>query len=248
MNGAENMVKILAPIVAARREAPQDDLISVLVEAEMTDEDGTTHRLSDAEIYSFAYLLLAAGSGTTWKQMGITLAALLTRPALLDAVRDDAALLKAAIEESMRWAPTDPMFSRFVRRDIDFHGVHLPEGAVCTSVSERPIGIRHAMTDPTSTTRADPPRRASAFGSGPHICLGHARGPRRDGHRHRGIARSAPEPAPRPRRRGSADHRDVRTRRHRTSRPLRLIPRAPKQETRDGRRSQVHTAGSFDLR
>src|ERR1700761_3043404 len=53
--GGENeLVTILAPIVAARRNATADDLISVLVEAEMTDEDGTVHRLSDAEIYSFA--------------------------------------------------------------------------------------------------------------------------------------------------------------------------------------------------
>ena len=77
-------MELLAPIVAARREQPQDDLISVLVEAEITEEDGSTHRLSDPEIYSFAVLLLMAGSGTTWKQMGITLAALLDRPALLD--------------------------------------------------------------------------------------------------------------------------------------------------------------------
>ena len=42
------------------------------------------HRLSDAEIYSFAMLLLAAGSGTTWKQMGITLAAILERPEVRD--------------------------------------------------------------------------------------------------------------------------------------------------------------------
>ena len=45
----------------------------MLIQAEVTDEDGATHRLSDAEIYSFSLLLLAAGSGTTWKQMGITL-------------------------------------------------------------------------------------------------------------------------------------------------------------------------------
>ena len=62
------------------RATPQDDLISVLVEAEYTDEDGVDPRLSDAEIYSFALLLLAAGSGTTWKQMGITITALLQRP------------------------------------------------------------------------------------------------------------------------------------------------------------------------
>ncbi len=30
---------------------PEDDLISVLVEAEMTDDDGTKHRLTDREIY-----------------------------------------------------------------------------------------------------------------------------------------------------------------------------------------------------
>ena len=34
------IVEILSPIVAARREQPQDDLISVLVDAEITDEDG----------------------------------------------------------------------------------------------------------------------------------------------------------------------------------------------------------------
>ena len=92
----------------------QDDLISVLVEAELTDEDGVTHRLTDREIDSFALLLLGAGSGTTWKQMGITLTALLQRPDVLDAVRDDRQLLRPAIEESVRWMPTDPMFSRCV--------------------------------------------------------------------------------------------------------------------------------------
>ena len=51
------------------------------------------------------------GPGTTWKQMGITLAALLERPEVLAAVRDDRALLRPAIEESVRWEPTDPMFS-----------------------------------------------------------------------------------------------------------------------------------------
>ena len=123
-------MEMMAPIVAARREQPEDDLISVLVEAEITDEDGRTHRLTDAEIYSFALLLLAAGSGTTWKQMGITLAALLQRPELLEAVRADRSLLRPAIEESMRWAPTDPMFSRWVTEDIDFFGAHLPKGSV----------------------------------------------------------------------------------------------------------------------
>jgi cytochrome P450 len=166
------IVEIIAPIVAARREHPEDDLISVLVEAELTDEDGRTHRLSDAEIYSFSILLLAAGSGTTWKQMGITLAALLQRPELLKAIERDRSLLRPAIEESLRWQPTDPMFSRWVAQDIEFFGVHLPKGAVLH------ICLGSANRDPERWERPDDydPSRSTkptlAFGNGPHVCLG----------------------------------------------------------------------------
>ncbi|WP_407661462.1 cytochrome P450 [Frankia nepalensis] len=166
------IVSILAPVVAARRESPQDDLISVLVEAELKDEDGVMHRLSDVEIYTFALLLLLAGSGTTWKQMGITLAALLQRPKALDAVRENRQLLRAAIEESLRWTPTDPMFSRHVTQDIDFYGVHLPRGAVAH------LCIGAANRDPARWDRPDefdihrPLKRSLGFGGGPHICLG----------------------------------------------------------------------------
>jgi cytochrome P450 len=162
----------MAPIVAARRTEPKDDLISVLVGSEITDEEGSTHRLSDAEIYSFCYLLLAAGSGTTWKQMGITLAALLLQPDLLEAVRSDRSLLRPAIEESLRWAPTDPMFSRWVTRDVDFFGVRLPKGAllhICLGAANRdPQRWEH----PDDYDPFRPAKPALAFGGGPHVCLG----------------------------------------------------------------------------
>jgi cytochrome P450 len=167
-----SLVEHLAPVVAARREHPQDDLISVLVQAEITEEDGSKHQLSDPEIYSFAVLLLMAGSGTTWKQMGITLAALLDRPAILDSVRQDRTLLKGAIEESLRWMPTDPMFSRWVADDIDFSGVHLPKGSVLH------LCIGAANRDPERWERPNeydplrPLKPALGFGSGPHVCLG----------------------------------------------------------------------------
>ena len=166
------MLGILAPIVAARREAPQDDLISVLVEAEYTDDNGSSHRLSDAEIYSFAMLLLTAGSGTTWKQLGITLAALLERPAVLDAVRNDRSLVKPAIEEALRWTPTDPMFSRHVVRDTEFFGMTLTEGSVihlCLGAANRDP-VRWDRPDDYDVRRALKP--ALAFGNGPHVCLG----------------------------------------------------------------------------
>jgi cytochrome P450 len=166
------LVEMIAPIVAARREEPRDDLISVLVQAEMKDENGVPHRLTDAEIYSFAVLLLTAGSGTTWKQMGITLTALLQRPEVLKAVREDRSLLRPAIEEALRWMPTDPMFSRYVTRDVDLHGVHIPEGSVvhiCLGAANRDPA-RWERPDEYDITRKL--RGSFAFGGGVHVCLG----------------------------------------------------------------------------
>jgi cytochrome P450 len=168
----ERVLEILAPIVAARREQPTDDLISVLVEAEMTDEDGTRHRLSDAEIYSFALLLLQAGSGTTWKQMGITLTTLLQRPDVLTQVREDRALLRPAIEETLRWQPTDPMFSRWVTQDTELGGVAIPKGSVVHLALGTANRDPARWDDPDDWDLRRPPKASFSFGGGPHICLG----------------------------------------------------------------------------
>ena len=168
----EWMTAFLDPLVAARREEPLDDLISVLVEAELTDDDGTVHRLSDDEIHSFAVLLLLAGSGTTWKQMGITLAALLTRPELLEQVRHDRSLLKPLIEETLRWEPTDPMFSRWVTADTELGGVAIPKGAVihmCLSAANRDPARWDDPDDFDITRKLKP---SLGFGGGAHVCIG----------------------------------------------------------------------------
>ncbi len=204
------MFELLGPIIASRREAPQDDLISVLVEAEYTDDDGVSHRLTDEEIYGFTFLLLAAGSGTTWKQLGITLAALLQRPEVLAAVRDDRSLLRPAIEESLRWMPTDPMFSRHVTRDVDFQGVQMPKergdaplpggGQPRPGSMGAPGRVRHHAT---AEARARVRQRSARLS-------GHARGARGDVGRDQRPARPAAQLATRPRRRTPGVHRDVR--------------------------------------
>lgn len=168
----EAVVELIRPIVAQRRKEPRDDLISVLVEAELKGEDGTTQRLTDAEIHSFVVLLLAAGSGTTWKQMGITLTALLQRPDVLAAVAADRSLLRPAIDEALRWTPTDPMFSRYVTRDTELQGVALPAGSVlhlCIGAANRDPARWDDPDEYDITRRLRP---SFAFGGGAHACLG----------------------------------------------------------------------------
>ena len=198
---------------------PQDDLISVLVQAEITDEDGETHRLTDAEIYSFAYLLLAAGSGTTWKQMGITLAALLQRPELLDAVRERPAAA-AGRHRGVGAVDADrPDVLPVGRpRTSSCYGVEMPAGAVVHLVPRRGQPRPCALGPPRRVRPDRPLKPTSGFGGGAAHLPRHARRPGRDARRDRRAARPAAEPAARPRRRAARAHRHVRAGRDRDPR------------------------------
>ena len=45
-------------------------------------------------------------------------------------MRDDRELLRRAIDEAVRWEPTDPIFRRLVTEDVTLCGVDIPAGAI----------------------------------------------------------------------------------------------------------------------
>ncbi|PXY33248.1 hypothetical protein BAY59_09080 [Prauserella coralliicola] len=163
---------ILLPVIARRRSDPRDDLISKLISESVVDEHGTRHALTDDDVLAYARLLLTAGSGTTWRQLGITLWALLNNPDQLDAVRRDRSLVRAAVEESLRWEVTDPTFFRLTAHDTTLGGVDIPAG------SRVALCLTAANHDPSrwpDPDRFDIFRRVKphlSFASGPHVCLG----------------------------------------------------------------------------
>jgi cytochrome P450 len=154
-------------ILAQRRRNPQDDLISTLAESEI---DGA--RLTDDEIFAFLLLILPAGVETTYRASGNLLVALLTEPALLDAVRTDRSMLRGAVEEALRWEPPITTVVRRAVRDCELGGVAIPAG---TNVS---VSVAAANRDPArypDPDRFDPTRKNIThltFGGGPHLCLG----------------------------------------------------------------------------
>jgi cytochrome P450 len=161
----------LKATIEDRRAHPRDDLITVLVQSELT-EDGRRHLLTDDDILAFSRLLLTAGSGTTWRQMGIVFAALLSDQGALDAVRRDRSLVPAAVEEAVRWEPIDPILRRLVIRDTTLGGLDLPAGCVLE------LNLGSANRDPARWTDPDrfdigrPARSHLGFATGPHVCLG----------------------------------------------------------------------------
>jgi cytochrome P450 len=167
----ERTTAMLKRVIEERRAEPQDDVITLLVESEI-EEDGERHLLTDDEIYGFARLILTAGSGTTWRQLGILLVALLREPALLDAVREDRELLRRAIDEVLRWEATDPIFRRLVTQDVELCGVELPAGSVLEMVLGAGNRDPERWDDPDRFDPYRPPKSNVGFAGGPHVCLG----------------------------------------------------------------------------
>ncbi len=167
IRAARELRALFAPVVAARREQAQDDLISVLANAEL---EGS--RLSDEEIYSFLCLLAPAGAETTYRSSSNLLCGLLANPDQLDACAATEASIPQAIEEGLRWEPPLLSIMRTATRDAELAGVPIPAGAPVA------VNLGAANRDPS---RWDDPERFDlfraqkphiAFAVGPHVCLG----------------------------------------------------------------------------
>jgi len=110
--------------VEARKQAPTDDLVSVLVHAEV---DGD--RLADLEIMHETLLILVGGDETTRHVITEGTLALIEHP---DARRKLAAdpdrLLPAAVEEMLRWVTPIKNMNRTALRDTELRGQKIREG------------------------------------------------------------------------------------------------------------------------
>ncbi|HEY9855579.1 MAG TPA: cytochrome P450 [Stenomitos sp.] len=154
-------------IVAERRVAPQDDLISHLVEAEVEGE-----RLSEAEILSFCSLLLLAGHVTTVNLLTNTMLCLLERPEILSLVRSDPSHLVATIEESLRFRSPVQATSRIVNRDVELGGQILRAGDVVIAFLGSANRDDAVFYEPHRFEITRSPNPHLAFGHGIHFCIG----------------------------------------------------------------------------
>ncbi|OBJ48695.1 cytochrome P450 [Mycobacterium sp. 1423905.2] len=161
------LCEYFAPILAARRAAPRNDLISALADAEI---DG--QKLDDEEIYSFLRLLLPAGVETTYRSLGSLLLALLSNPGQLDAIRVDRSLLPQAIEEGVRWEPPLLTITRVATRDTELGGVPIPAGSTVMPMLGAANRQEDRYPDPDTFDIFRTPRGHLGWGHGVHVCLG----------------------------------------------------------------------------
>ncbi len=156
-------------LIAERRENPTDDLMSVLVHAEVDGE-----QLDETEIVMGFFLLMAAGNDSTKATYCSGMRALMEDPEQKQMLLEDPSLIAGAVEESLRMFPAFAHFRRTATCDTELHGQKIREGekVVMWYVSSNRDETRYEDPD-RFDVRRNPDHQAFGAG-GRHFCLGTA--------------------------------------------------------------------------
>jgi cytochrome P450 len=164
---AANIYSLFGELLAERRRAPSDDLMSALLEAQLDGE-----KLSEDELLGFCFLLLIAGNDTTTSLIGNGAELLVRHPDQRAELAAAPSLIPGAVEEMVRIESPTQALPRTAMRDVQLHGVTIPQGARvmllwgAANLDEREF---------PDAERFDIHRRAPrhlGFGHGIHHCLG----------------------------------------------------------------------------
>ncbi|CAO5192088.1 putative cytochrome P450 123 [Frankia sp. AiPs1] len=157
----------------ARRVTPRDDMMSDLVQVEIT-EGGVTRKLTTSEAADFVLLLVSAGTETVARLLGWAGNLLAAHPDQRAALAADHALIPNAIEETLRYEAPSPVQGRTLTRDVELYGVTVPAKSKILLLTGSAGRDDRKYTDPD---RYDVQRkfdRHLSFGRGIHYCLGAA--------------------------------------------------------------------------
>ena len=155
--------------VAERRATPTDDLMSVLVHAEV---DGD--RLSPDDVLHESLLILVGGDETTRHVITGGMEQLLLHPDQRKLLVEDLGKLTVAVEEMLRWVTPIKSMCRTVTRDVEFMGQAMTAGQKCLLLFESANFDAAKFRDPFRFDVERQPNEHVAFGFGSHYCLGQA--------------------------------------------------------------------------
>ncbi|MFQ5699328.1 MAG: cytochrome P450 [Myxococcota bacterium] len=155
-------------VVADRRADPRDDLMSVLVHAEIDGEG-----LDDEEILHEGLLILVGGDETTRHVISGGMKALIDHPDQRQQLIDDPSGIPTAVEEMLRWVTPIQNMNRTATRDLELRGCKIREGDRLLMLYPSANRDEEVFEDPFRFDVARQPNDHVAFGGyGAHFCLG----------------------------------------------------------------------------
>lgn len=170
--GKRNRTRIftdyLVQLIAEKRQHPQDDLISQLVQIEEAGD-----RLDEGELLSMIALLVFAGHETTSNLVGIGTLMLLDHPEQMEMLKRDPSLVPSAVEELLRYnGPVLSPAPRFATADVTLAGQQIHRGDMILVILGSANRDESQFTDSDELEIARSLNKHIAFGQGIHICLG----------------------------------------------------------------------------
>ncbi len=153
--------------VGARRQAPADDLITRLAEAEIDGE-----RLGDREIVMTSATFVMAGIESLSSFMNLVALNMHDHPEARRRIVANPSLMLSAVEESLRFNTSAQRFKRTATRDVTLHGETIRKGDTVI------LAYGAANRDERKFPRPDDydidrkPIGHLGFGGGKHFCLG----------------------------------------------------------------------------
>jgi cytochrome P450 len=161
------MEEYLSAVVAERREAPQDDMVSDLVKTRVDGE-----ALTDAEVMSFLFLLVVAGLETTVQLISHCVRQLMAQPHLVTRLREHPDQIGRFVEEVLRHEPSVHGLVRVTTQATEVAGVVIPEGARVALMIGSACRDAGRFQDPDTFDMDREGVNHLPFGHGIHFCLG----------------------------------------------------------------------------
>lgn len=163
----EDYLSYQRTVIADRHANPREDLVSILVHAEV---DGA--RLSDDELLMESLLILIGGDETTRHVLSGGMYELLRHPDQLQLLAREPARIPVAVEEMLRWVSPVQNMARTATRDVELRGRRIAGGQKLLLLYPAANRDPAVFPDPQRFDVTRTPNNHVAFGIGAHFCLG----------------------------------------------------------------------------
>lgn len=167
---ADNLLEteaLIRPYVEQRRQEPQEDVISLMVEA------GQRGELSEKEIFVLCSQLVFAAHETTANAICSGMLALLQNPEQMELVKTKPEILPLAVEELLRYSAPGQMRPRIATEDFVFHGVPIQKGQrIFAMLAASNFDQEHFACPHLLNVERPKKEQIMTFGHGIHYCLG----------------------------------------------------------------------------
>jgi len=159
---------MVSRLIDERRRAPQEDLVTDLVEATQAGH------LSGDELHALVVNIIGGAVGSSRAAISNSVLLFLQHPDQAREVRDDPALLRPAIEECLRYHPPFRSGRRKAVAPVRRFGLSLAADDTVYLARQAANRDPERWADPDRFDIHREERRHHSFGYGPHFCLGQA--------------------------------------------------------------------------